>query len=164
TADGKITNETVWNDNDGWATGGGTSTHFTVPDWQIDLTADGEDVLTMRGVPDVAGDADPQSGINVRSNGADGVSGGTSAVAPMWAALTALLAQQIGTKPGFFAPLLYQSSNALNDIVHGENSAYGVAGFNAQAGWDACTGLGSPSGTSMLPLFVAAAPLEPVGP
>jgi kumamolisin len=157
---GAITSETVWNDGDGWATGGGVSTHFTAPDWQQNLSAGTGLPLQMRGVPDVAGVADPNTGIKVRVNGADGVSGGTSAVAPQWAALTALLSQQIGRKPGFFLPLLYQSPAAktTRDILSGDNSVYGVAGYSAQPGWDACTGLGSPNGASLLALLGGAAP------
>src|ERR1700722_10977047 len=82
---GTITNEAVWNDGDGWATGGGISTHFQIPAWQDGIAADDGTKLLMRGVPDVAGNADPNTGINVRVNGSDGVSGGTSAVAPQWA-------------------------------------------------------------------------------
>lgn len=155
-----ITQETVWNDRDGWATGGGTSTHFALPAWQSGLSTAPGTALTMRGVPDVAGDADPLSGINVRTDGRDGVSGGTSAVAPLWAALTAIMSQQAGSKLGFFAPLLYQDPAALNDIVDGDNTAFGVTGFGAQHGWDACTGLGSPIGTAVLQLFARTAPLQ----
>jgi kumamolisin len=145
-----ITSETVWNNRDGWATGGGISTHFAVPSWQSGLSAEGGAKLSKRGVPDVSGDADPNSGIKVRSNHADGVSGGTSAVAPLWAALTALVAQQIHGKPAFMTPVLYHNAAALRDIVAGDNAAFGVAGFHAQHGWDACTGLGSPIGTKVL--------------
>ena len=153
-----ITRETVWNDRDGWATGGGTSAHFDLPGWQNGLTTAPGAGLAMRGVPDVAADADPLSGINVRANGQDGVSGGTSAVAPLWAALASLLAQQTGAKVGFFAPLLYQNPAALSDVVDGDNTAFGVTGFSAQHGWDACTGLGSPDGGAILQLFTASAP------
>ncbi|HEY0396309.1 MAG TPA: S53 family peptidase [Candidatus Elarobacter sp.] len=151
-----ITNETVWNNHNGWATGGGASAHFTVPSWQNGLSAEGGVRLTKRGVPDVSGDADPNSGIKVRTNHQDGVSGGTSAVAPLWAALTALLAQHLHGKPPFLAPVLYHNAAALKDIIAGENGAFGVAGFHAQHGWDACTGLGSPIGGKLLGALAAA--------
>jgi kumamolisin len=150
---GTITAETVWNDGDGWATGGGVSTYFPVPDWQKGLSAEDGSPLHMRGVPDIAAVADPRTGIKVRSNGADGVTGGTSAVAPQWAALTALLSQQLGRKVGFFLPVLYQKPSATHDIVKGNNSVFGIPGYSARAGWDACTGLGSPNGLQLLALL-----------
>jgi kumamolisin len=69
------------------------------------------------------------------------VIGGTSAVAPLWAALLARINQTTGKPAGFLNPLLYQNPQALRDIVLGNNGD-----FNAAAGWDACTGLGSPNG------------------
>ena len=163
-AGGAITNEVVWNDGDGWATGGGISSYFQIPAWQDGITADDGTKLLMRGVPDVAGNADPNTGINVRVNGGNGVSGGTSAVAPQWAALTAVLSQRLGRKAGFFLPLLYANSgaSATNDIVTGNNSVFGVTGYSAKAGWDACTGLGSPNGQGILSLLAgSAAPVVP---
>jgi Lipase (class 3) len=117
--------------------------------------AEGTAPLLLRGVPDVSGNADPDTGINVRVNGSDGVSGGTSAVAPQWAALTAVISQAFTKKAGFFIPLLYANSKAVttNDIAVGNNSVFGVTGFFAKAGWDACTGLGSPDGTKLLALL-----------
>jgi kumamolisin len=143
-----LTGESVWNDGNGWAGGGGVSTVFKLPSWQQGISAVAGTPLTMRGVPDVAGDADPNSGIVVRADGSDGVSGGTSAVAPLWAALTARLATALGHKPGFFIPLLYANAKAgaTNDVTTGNNSVNGITGFSAKAGWDACTGLGSPKG------------------
>ncbi len=161
--------ETVWNDGNGWATGGGVSTYFQQPPWQNGVGADDGATLLMRGVPDVAGDADPDTGINVRCNGVDQVSGGTSAVAPQWAALAAILSQQLGRKVGFFIPLLYANngSGATNDIVTGNNTVFGVNGFSAKLGWDACTGLGSPNGEKLLSLLapppVVAAPVDTSG-
>jgi kumamolisin len=106
------------------------STHFQIPAWQSGINANGSTALLMRGVPDVAGVADPNTGINVLVNGSAGVSGGTSAVAPQWAALTAILSQQLGSKAGFFLPLLYANSTAAatNDIVAGNNTVFGVCG------------------------------------
>jgi kumamolisin len=163
-ANDAITDEVVWNDGDGWATGGGVSTYFQIPAWQDGIATDDGTRLLMRGVPDVAGNADPNTGINVRVNGSNGVSGGTSAVAPQWAALTAIISQRLGRKAGFFLPLLYANSTAAptNDIVSGNNTVFGVAGYVAKAGWDACTGLGSPDGEKLLSLLAGAA--VPVAP
>jgi kumamolisin len=144
-----IASETVWDDgSSGGATGGGVSTVFPLPTWQkglIALTTEGSsESLTMRGVPDVAGDADPETGYEVRVDGSSMVIGGTSAVAPLWAALIALINQSTGKSAGYINPLLYQNPQALRDVTQGNNGD-----FAAQAGWDACTGLGSPNGMTL---------------
>jgi len=102
-------------------------------------------------VPDVAGNADPQTGYQILSGGKGQVVGGTSAVAPLWAALIARLAQATGTRFGIIHPVLYAGvtpgTNApgFNDITTGNNGAY-----HAGPGWDACTGLGTPDGPALL--------------
>ncbi len=141
-----ISSETVWNDGaSGGASGGGVSSFFPVPVWQHGLSAlttAGKSVaLTMRGVPDVAGDADPATGYDVRIDGTNTVIGGTSAVAPLWAALIARINSATGKPAGFINPQLYQDPRNLRDITLGNNGD-----FAAQPGWDACTGLGSPRG------------------
>ena len=73
--------------------------------------------LTKRGVPDVAGDADPETGYDVRIDGTNTVIGGTSAVAPLWAALLARINQVSGKPAGYINPLLYQNAKALRDIT-----------------------------------------------
>jgi kumamolisin len=100
--------------------------------------------LAKRGVPDVAGDADPETGYAVRVDGTASVIGGTSAVAPLWAALVARLNQLSGTTAGLINPKLYLAPAALRDITSGNNGD-----FAAAAGWDACTGLGSPNGAAL---------------
>jgi kumamolisin len=144
------TSESVWNDGaQGGAGGGGVSSFFPLPAWQEGLqatkTSGGATPLAFRGVPDVCGDADPESGYNVRIDGTDTVIGGTSAVAPLWAGLIARLNATNGTPLGFINPRLYASPNALNDITQGNNGD-----FTATTGWDACTGLGSPNGRQIL--------------
>lgn len=163
---GVLTSESAWNDENGWATGGGVSTNFQLPSWQSGISVDGVTPLQMRGVPDVAAVADPNTGINVRVNGADGVSGGTSAAAPQWAALAAILSQALGRKVGFFLPLLYGGAGAAatNDIVAGNNDVYGVDGYSARPGWDACTGRGSPRGAEILSLLANSASPPAVAP
>jgi kumamolisin len=99
-----------------------------------------------RGVPDIAGDADPATGYQIHVDGQDAVFGGTSAVAPLWAALIALINQQLGKPVGFLNATLYANgASGLTDITSGTNGAY-----QAGPGWDACTGLGSPSGQALL--------------
>jgi kumamolisin len=143
---GGISAEVVWNDgaNNG-ASGGGISSFFALPGWQAGVKATGTQgqpiALSKRGVPDVAGNADPNTGYDVRIDGTDTVIGGTSAVAPLWAALLARINQVSGKPAGYINPRLYQNPAALRDISRGNNGD-----FAAVAGWDACTGLGSPNG------------------
>jgi kumamolisin len=101
-----------------------------------------------RGVPDVAGDADPATGYFVRVDGQELVFGGTSAVAPLWAGLIALMNQKLGHPVGFLNPLLYGSlvgTGSFQDVTSGNNGEY-----TAKPDWDACTGWGSPIGAKLL--------------
>ena len=153
-ANGRIVSETVWNDGaQGGAGGGGYSVQFPLPAWQaaakIVPPAKGG-----RGVPDVSGDADPDTGYNVLVDGQTMVIGGTSAVAPLWSGLIARLNQKLGTPVGFLQTTLYSlpaSAGAFHDITVGSNGA-----FSAGPGWDAASGLGSPSGQNLLTALAAA--------
>jgi kumamolisin len=146
-----ITAETVWNDGaQGGAGGGGVSAVFARPAWQEGLSAtltSGKKAtaLARRGVPDVAGDASPTTGYEVLIGGSTTVVGGTSAVAPLWAGLIARInAASGGTPVGFLNAKLYRAQMVCNDITQGNNGS-----FEATAGWDACTGLGSPDGAKI---------------
>ncbi len=158
-----ISSEVVWNEqasNEG-ATGGGVSNVFSLPTWQANAKVPRPSVSAGgRGVPDVAGDADPVSGYQVRVDGQNMVIGGTSAVAPLWAGLIALNNQQNGKSAGFFQPQIYaaKGASAFNDIVSGNNGA-----FSAGPGWDACTGLGSPIGTKLIALLGGSSPSKNKG-
>jgi kumamolisin len=137
-ANGTIQQETVWNDGaQGGAGGGGYSSYFARPAWQAAVVTQ-----TNRGLPDVSGDADPDTGYNVLVDGQQMVIGGTSAVAPLWAGLIALMNQSLKTQLGFVNPKLYSinQSDGFHDITVGNNGAY-----PARPGWDAATGLGSPA-------------------
>ena len=136
----------VWNDGPGGgATGGGVSAEFALPSWQAAAhvppsTDPGH--KSGRGVPDVSGDADPESGYQVLVDGESTVFGGTSAVAPLWAALLVRCAQALQHNPGYLNPILYQTLEAegvTRDITKGNNGAY-----KAGLGWDACDRLGQP--------------------
>lgn len=142
-SNGKVTSEVVWNDGgQGGATGGGVSDVFALPSWQATagVPAGG------RGVPDVAANADPQTGYSVYVDGQQEVIGGTSAVAPLWAGLIARIAQLEGKPVGLAQTRLYAQAtpghtpSGLRDIISGSNGA-----FKAGPGWDACTGLGVPA-------------------
>ena len=163
-----LASEVVWNElaaNEG-ATGGGVSTVFPLPSWQGNANVPSPSLTQNkrkrkpkpapppapdpsttggRGVPDVAGNADPSSGYTIRVDGQTSVIGGTSAVAPLWAGLIALSNAQNKRSAGFLNPVLYANPAAFRDITSGNNGAY-----SATAGWDACTGLGSPVGTSVV--------------
>ena len=138
--------ETVWSNPSGGATGGGVSSDIPVPAYQsqIDPVSANPGGGQGRGVPDVAGNADPATGYQVYLDSTSLVVGGTSAVAPLWAALTALLQQQSGATISPLLPKLYANPAAFTDITQGSNGAY-----SARAGWDACTGLGTPLGDQL---------------
>lgn len=130
----------------GWEkSGGGFSDRFDVPEWQSIARASAAQngVPPGRGVPDVAGQQRP--GYYVIMDGVELAMGGTSAVAPMWAALTARLNQRLGVPIGFFLPILYGKPDGLfTEITIGNNGR-----FSAGPGWNPCTGLGVPTGTAI---------------
>jgi kumamolisin len=157
-----IASEVVWNDGpEGGGTGGGISGYFPVPVYQNSVSLPAPVNLGAgagRGVPDVAGNADPESGYNVRVDSQNLVIGGTSAVAPLWAGLTALINEGLKSGVGFLNPLLYQrikgNTGALRDIVSGNNdTTHLVGGYPAGPQYNACTGLGTPNGEAILNAF-----------
>jgi kumamolisin len=145
-----IGSEQAWNElsaNEG-ATGGGVSEVFALPNYQQSANVPtAPNGFAGRGVPDVAADADPESGYNVVVDGQQTVIGGTSAVAPLWAGLLARINQAIGKNVGYANPLLYAATaeDTFHDITSGSNGDY-----SARRGWDACTGLGTPDGSALL--------------
>jgi kumamolisin len=169
-ATGQVSSEAVWNETSGGegAGGGGVSDQYALPAWQASagVPARVQAGATTgrrhhppglaagtpgRGVPDVAGNADPVTGYQIYSGGKAQVVGGTSAVAPLWAALVARLAEATGRRFGLLQPILYDGVSpgaevaGLRDITSGNNGAY-----SAGPGWDACTGLGVPDGAALL--------------
>jgi kumamolisin len=182
TATSTITSEVVWNEisKQAGAGGGGVSVVYAQPAWQktagvpataaTGVTGIGTAAEPGRGVPDVAGNADPYSGYQIVVDGKPQPIGGTSAVAPLWAGLIARLAQASGTRFGLLQPLIYAGITpgadvaGFRDITDGSNGAY-----KAGPGWDACTGLGSPNGTALLARLAPSAnptppPTTPTGP
>jgi kumamolisin len=170
---GAIANETAWNDGDGWATGGGVSDIFAVPSWQQDVgipTSINPGERVGRGVPDVAGDADINTGYKIFVDGKEATIGGTSAVAPLWAGITARLNQADGRPVGFLNPKIYSATAkaCFRPVTQGDNaiSASGeqpeTRGYDAGPGWNACTGLGTPVGMELRELLAGAVHTVPV--
>jgi kumamolisin len=145
--------EVLWQGNG--ASGGGVSVNFAVPDWQttVALPASVNDGHAGRGIPDIAGNAHPDSGYVLILDGADiGPVGGTSAVAPLYAGLIALASAQAGAI-GFINPTLYQlaGSDVFRDITCcGDNGYGGAPGYPVGAGWDTTTGFGSVRGAALV--------------
>jgi kumamolisin len=134
----------------GWAGGGGISVTVAVPAYQANANlpvsiATGQ---PGRGVPDIAMSA---TNYFTRVDRSEGASGGTSAVAPLMAALVALLNQAKKKNVGFLNPFLYATKGVCTDVTDGTNAITNtVKGYDAGPGWDACTGLGTPNGTAIL--------------
>jgi kumamolisin len=152
-----IAAETVWNEGPGGgAGGGGVSNVEPKPSYQNGANVPLSPIqFAGRGVPDVSGDADPRTGYKVFIDGAAEVIGGTSAVAPLYAGLVALInqARAIGGLPpaGFINDDLYAAISTCRDITSGDNDMFGNLGvYSAGAGWDAASGLGVADGTKWL--------------
>lgn len=146
--------EVVWNDGaNGGASGGGYSTFFAKPRYyQTDEIVSGN----YRGVPDVAGDADPNTGWITIVDGSQGVIGGTSAVAPLWAGLIALCNEVTAATAGWIGKVLYLGNGpeALVGITQGNNGVPGLtSGYKAGKGWNPCCGLGRPDGQKVMELL-----------
>jgi kumamolisin len=154
--------DVVWNDGTpfdasvpgggGWASGGGISEMFGVPSYQAaaNVPVSIDTGNAGRGVPDIAMSA---TNYFTRVDASEGASGGTSAVAPLMAALVALLNQAKQKNVGFLNPFLYAnvSKGVVHDVTTGTNAIENtVKGYDAAPGWDACTGLGTPDGTAIL--------------
>ncbi len=157
-ANGVWVNETVWNNGaNGGATGGGVSALFPLPSYQLTANVPGG---TKRGVPDIAGDADPNNGYIIQQNGQQLVVGGTSAVAPLVAGLFALLHEAMGGRPTVdIHQTLYANPGVCRDITVGNNGT-----FVARPDYDCCTGCGVIDGTKLLTVLTGTAPPPPPPP
>ena len=182
-ANGTYSSERVWNNN-GNASGGGQSILWTMPAWQVSPTTNiagfssnapcGAPVGSLcRETPDVSFNADPGVGYpvycTVTAGGCSGSSpwvgvGGTSAAAPMWAAMTALINEKSlaggGFNLGFLNPLLYSIdknsgsthyASDFHDVTTGSNYLTGDGNNEYPAGtdYDMATGLGSPNAPTL---------------
>lgn len=149
-----IFTESVWNDPTSGGSGGGVSSLFDRPDYQANILVPRS--LTARpgrGVPDVAFDASPQTGVQVLVDGTYEIEGGTSIATPAWAGLIALLNQGLGHNLGFFNQTLYEKlgpAGVLRPVLNGNNGTAEMSGYCAGPGWNAATGWGTPDGIRLL--------------
>jgi subtilase family serine protease len=156
--------ERVWNSGDG-ASGGGFSRFYPTPNYQKTLPASAQQELqNRRGVPDVAADADPSTGLAIYEDGQWTMAGGTSAAAPVWAGIMAIVNQRAGHPLGFINPALYKLATGssynqdFRDVTVGDNhfAPTNVAGYSAAQGWDPTTGLGTPKADKLIPDLISA--------
>jgi subtilase family serine protease len=154
--------EIAWN-----MSGGGRSSFFPEPSYQQMLPSSAQvELKHQRGVPDVSADANPATGLAIFTAGHWDLGGGTSASAPLWAAILAIGDQMAGRPLGFINPTLYKLATSpsytqdFHDITVGDNSVStngtNVKGYSATQGWDPITGLGSPNAEKLLPDLIAA--------
>jgi kumamolisin len=178
----------TWNDETG-ATGGGISEHFTSPsDWSWQQGANlppsaNMGALPGRGIPDVAGNASSESGYDlvlygkqlstsIITSGNDvgsifGFVGGTSAVAPLYAGLIAVLNANLPQPVGYLNPTLYNialtlQQNVFQDINDNQNNHWSkgpadTPSYISAPGWDACTGWGVINGSKLLAALIRTA-------
>jgi subtilase family serine protease len=169
TKTGAYEGETAWNTlpsepgGHSSASGGGFSHLYSRPGYQDGVPGIG----TLRGVPDVAGDAGFNSGMAIVISDSKqyliGGATGTSAAAPLWAALIALADQQAQHDLGFVNPAIYRiarspaSPAAFHDVTSGTNTVQDppvtITGYRAGRGWDPVTGWGSPNAQVLVPLL-----------
>jgi Pro-kumamolisin, activation domain/Viral BACON domain len=158
---GARTAETAWNQGDGTATGGGVSATYALPYWQTNMNLTlNHGSATMRNFPDVA-----MVAANVQAmydNGGMNVPAyGTSCASPLWAGFMALVNEQAATRGlspvGFLNPALYalgrggSYASVFNDITTGSNTnSTSPTNYFAVAGYDLCTGWGSPTGQRLI--------------
>ncbi len=153
---GAWVSETTWNRENGIATGGGISTQYPIPSWQAPVSmAANYGSTNLRNTPDVAFVADD---VYVRADGLDYEVGGTSCASPLWAGFTSLMNQQAAANGlpavGFLNPSVYKVglgsgyAQAFHDITTGNNGS--ATHFPAVAGYDLCTGWGTPNGQSLI--------------
>jgi subtilase family serine protease len=168
---GVSVSETAWSDpGDGSGSGGGFSRFYRMPSYQKLLpVATQQQFKNRRGVPDVSADADPETGLAIYELSQWTLGGGTSASAPVWAAITAIANQMARHPLGFLNPGLYKLAASrtygrdFHEITQGNNDnlVAGVKGYSAALGWNAVTGLGSPNAANLIPDLIAAMRTSP---
>jgi len=157
--------ETTWNRGNGVGSSGGFSSFYAIPIWQQGVSmTNNQGSTTGRNFPDVALTAE---NVYVRANNGtdyDGV-GGTSCASPLWAGFMALVNQQgaLNNLPsvGFVNPAIYTIGTGtsyavcFHDVTTGNNEwSNSTNAYSAVAGYDLCTGWGSPNGTNLINALV----------
>jgi len=153
-----ISGQRVWNDGRS-GSGGGISDLFEPPAFQggLKLPPSVNAGKPGRGVPDVAGNAGPESGYAIVVGGQAQLAAGTSAVSPLWAGLVARINQKAAHPVGFFLPAVYGHAELFTAVTQGSNRPAGSRiGYDAGPGWNACTGLGTPRGQALADALTAA--------
>jgi subtilase family serine protease len=154
-----IVSETAWS-----GSGGGFSSLNQMPSYQTLLPAQTQQQFNnQRGIPDVAADDDPLTGLAVYVDGQWQLAGGNTNV-PIWTALGAIANQMAGHPLGFINPGLYKLANSATypqdfyDITEGNNTNLqaNVKGYSAAQGWDPVTGLGTPNAQNLIPDLIKA--------
>ena len=152
--------DSVWNNNNGNATGGGVSAYLSKPSWQGNVVYPSPLPSGInsnnRGLPDISMNGDPNTGYTLAYGGNvyKNAIGGTSCVAPLFSGCLAQLniSQNVNEK-------LYQNgiqsghinSSYFNDVTNGNNNTSNVRGaYNSTSGFDLCSGLGTPIGTNFI--------------
>ncbi len=159
---GNTFTENAWS-----GSGGGTSAFFSQPDFQKNMSSSVQTLLGgHRGLPDISGDANPNTAMVDYINGQWTQIGGTSASTPLMAGIIAVANQMAGHPLGFINPGIYKLATSQNtsrdfrDIINGSNAVsqgnIQVTGYTAQPGWDAVTGWGSPLASQFIPDLIAA--------
>lgn len=143
--------ETAWGGNQSgtsYGSGGGYSNYFSAPYWQSSSGLN----TSFRGVPDVAADANKETGVLLIADGKTYVAGGTSLATPIWAGIVSRIDQKLGYSVGYLNPLLYQVyrsplyRTAFNEVTSGSNGYY-----QAGPGWNPVTGIGTPIVSGLIP-------------
>jgi subtilase family serine protease len=159
-SNGSSFQEKAWN-----SSGGGFSSFYQIPSYQKLLPTEVQQQFNNhRGVPDVSAEADPATGLPIYLADQWTLAGGTSASAPVWAAVEAIANQMAEHPLGFINPGLYKLATSdtyqqdFHDITQGNNSNVqtGVKGYPATIGWDPVTGLGTPNAEKLIPDLIAA--------
>ncbi len=154
--------ETAWP-----GSGGGLSKFYSEPTFQQGMQQAVQSLLAgHRGLPDIAADANPDTGMAFYFDGQWSQTGGTSASTPLWAGIIAIANQMAGHPLGFINAGIYKlgiSANAqgdFRDITRGDNSVHQgnvqVQGFQARTGWDGVTGWGTPLASQFIPDLITA--------
>lgn len=141
---GNKVSESCWGHyNSNGASGGGVCESYPIPAYQSKISPNF--IVKGRYVPDVSGNADPETGYEITSDGQIQITGGTSAVAPLYASLCAIISSRLGQPVSNWHSVLYSDTSVTVDVIGGDNQDY-----ECTAGFDLVTGLGTIDGEKLL--------------